>query len=100
MIDAEDMDLVHFTHDPREAVEVITAFYKNYHSMMYLDERLLFRVKKPLTEDQLEELNEKFGDIIKKGKIRQYLKPFDEEENEPHTLDLARLAFYFNRRHF
>lgn len=100
MIDPQDMELVHFTHDPSEAVEVITKFYKNYHSMRYIDDRLVFRIKKPLTEHQMESLNEQFSDIMKKGKIRQYLKPFEEEENQPYTLDLARLAFYFNRRNF
>ena len=100
MIDREDMDLIHFTHDPREAVEVIAGFYKNYHSLRYIDDRLVLRIKKPLTEDQLDRLNDQFRDILKKGKICQYMKPFEEEENQPYTLDLARLAFYFNRRHF
>ena len=100
MIDREDMGLIYFTHDPREAVNRIAAFYRNYHSLRYIGERLVIRIKKPLPRQGLERLNEMFGDILKKGKIEQYLKPFEEEENEPHTLDLARLAFYFNRRHF
>ena len=100
MIDDDDIHLIHFTHDPKEAVEVVTRFYKNYHSLRYIGELLVMRIKKPLTVPQIEELNEKFGDIVKKGKIRQHLKPFDEEDNEPHTADLTRICFYFNRRHF
>ncbi len=100
MVDEEDMDLVHFTHDPEDAVRVITEFYRNYHSLRYIQDRLVMRIKKPLTDRQLINLNRKFRDILKKGKIEQHQKHFEEEENEPHTLDLIRISFYFNRRHF
>lgn len=100
MIDAEDLELVHFTHDAQDAVSVITRFYRNYHSMRYLRDLLVLRIKKPLTSRELDRLNEHFKDILKKGRIRQYAGPFQEEENEPHTLDLARLAFHFNRRNY
>jgi uncharacterized protein (TIGR00730 family) len=100
MIDPEDLNLIHFTHDIHEAIDVITGFYRNYHSLRYIDDRLVMRVKKPLLPKQLKLLNRQFRDIVRRGAIRQYLKPFPEEENEPHTLDLPRLTFDFNRRHF
>lgn len=99
MADPKDMDFIHFTHDAADAVKVITQFYRNYHSMRYVRDLLVLRIKKPLTLKQLDLLNDKFKDILKKGKISQSEKPFPEEENEPSTLDLSRLAFYFNRRH-
>ncbi len=100
MIEPIDMNLIHFTHDPADAVQVITGFYRNYHSMRYIDTKLVLRLKKPLTERHLEKLNGEFSDILKKGKIQQQLKPFDEEQNEPQIADLARLSLDFNRRHF
>ena len=100
MIDPEDMELVHFTHDPGEAVDIITRFYRNYHSMRYIRDLLVIRLKKPLSDKQIERMNERFHDILTKGKITQSLKPFEEEANEPHALDLVRLSLYFNRRHF
>jgi hypothetical protein len=101
MVDEQDLDLFHLTHDIQDAVKVITDFYKNYHSMRYISDRLILRIKKPLTPQQLDGLNQDFGDIIKKGKITQSLKPFEEEKNELYTpVDLIRLAFIFNRRHF
>lgn len=100
MIDRNDMDLIHFTHDPADAAQYISGFYKNYHSLRYIKDRLVFRIKKPISSKQLQQLNEDFKDILKKGKIIQQVNPFEEEKNEPHTFDLIRLAFYFNRRHF
>ncbi|HXV27371.1 MAG TPA: LOG family protein [bacterium] len=100
MVDEEDLDLIHFTHDPKDAVRVITEFYRNFHSLRYIRDLLVMRIKKPLTDKQLLELNRRFKGILKKGKIEQQLHHFEEEENEPHTLDLARIILYFNRRHF
>ena len=100
MIDPEDVGLIYFTHDARDAVRKVTHFYRNYHSSRYIYDRLVFRLKRPLPRQRLEEINVNFKSILKKGKIQQFAKPFDEEENEPHTFGLTRLAFYFNRRHF
>jgi hypothetical protein len=100
MIDPEDLDLIYFTHDPHDAVRVITDFYRNYHSMRYIQDRLVLRIKKPLTDRQLDRLNQEFRDIVRRGRIKQYPGHFEEEKNEPHTLDLDRLVFTFNRRSF
>ena len=100
MIDAEDMKLIHFTHDPKEAVEIIAKFYSNYHSSRYIGDRFVFRLKAPLSKARLATLNKKFKDILIKGKFEQQSSAFPEEENEPHTLGFTRLSFYFNRRNF
>ncbi len=100
MIDPDDMGLVYFTHDAQAAARKVTHFYRNYHSSRYIQDRLIFRMKRPLPPDRLEKINVNFKSILKKGKYQQFLKPFGEEENEPHTFGLTRLAFYFNRRHF
>ena len=99
-IDPDDLGLVHFTHSAEEAVHYLTHFYNNFHSSRYIDHRLILRLKRPLRKQQLAALNRGFKSILAKGKIEQIFKPFPEEENEPHTFDLIRLAFYFNRRHF
>lgn len=100
MLDKHDLNLIHFTHDPKEAAEVIAAFYRNYHSMRFIYNRLVLRIKKPLPPKKLAELNGRFKDILVKGKIEQFARPFEEEANDPYTLDFPRLAMYFNRRHF
>lgn len=98
--DPDDLGLVHFTHSAADAVRYITKFYNNFHSSRYIENRLILRLKRPLRATQLTALNRGFKSILAKGKIEQLFKPFPEEENEPHTFELIRLAFYFNRRHF
>lgn len=100
MVDSDDMGLLYFTHDAQEAARVITHFYRNYHSSRYIQDRLVFRLKRPLSRARLEKVNRLFKPILKKGRFQQFAAAFPEEENEPHTFGLARLAFYFNRRHF
>ncbi len=101
MIDPEDIRLMDFTHDPEEAVRLVTHFYRNYHSCRYIQNRLVLRLKKPLTGKQLLRVNKEFSDIVVKGKMMQQDKPFEEEYDEtPDTQDLARLSFHFDRRHY
>ncbi len=100
MVDPDDLGLVHYTHDPHDAVRVITQFYRNYHSSRYIGDRLVIRVKVPLTKAKLKDLNSEFKGILGKGKIEQFMKPFPEEEGELHNSALPRIALYFNRRHF
>lgn len=100
MIDPEDLELVTFTHDVKEAVEAVTGFYKNYHSLRFVGDVLVIRIERALPEKLLDRLNQEFHRIVRKGKIRMADGPLPEEENEPETHDLARLVFDFNRRDF
>ncbi len=99
MIDPNDLKLVHFTHDPADAARVIANFYKNYHSMRFIRDLMVFRLKTPLSRPVLQRVNRDFSDIVTKGKIDQQSGPFEDEINEPHTHELSRLFFYFDRRH-
>ncbi len=100
MIREEDLDLMFSTHDPLEAAAHVIDFYKMYHSMRYIRDLLVVRIEKPLSEKQLDLLNQEFKHILKKGKMTQSLKPFEEEHNAPHTFHLTRLAFYFKKDSF
>ncbi len=100
MIHGADMDLMYFTQDPDKAVKCITDFYKMYHSMRYIRDLLVLRIEEPLSQAQLDQLNQEFKSIVRKGKIMQSLKPFEEERNVPYTFDLTRLSFYFKKDHY
>ena len=100
MIHEEDLEMMYATHDPADAIKHITDFYKMYHSMRYIRDLLVFRIEKPLGEKQLDLLNQEFRHLLKKGKITQSLKPFEEERNAPYTFHLTRLSFYFKKDHF
>ena len=100
MINKEDLDLMYVTQDATDAVNYTTDFYKMYHSLRYIRDLLVLRIEKPLSDDHLEQLNQEFKHLLKKGKITQSLQPFEEERNAPYTFHLTRLAFYFKRDSF
>ncbi|MFH0985693.1 MAG: TIGR00730 family Rossman fold protein [Candidatus Omnitrophota bacterium] len=97
MIHEEDIDLMYVTHDPVDAATYVTDFYKMYHSMRYIRDLLVLRIEKPLSEEQVDLLNQEFKHMLKKGKFTQSLKPYEEERNVPFTFHLTRLAFYFKK---
>lgn len=100
MIDPEDLGLVTFTHDIETAVEAVTNFYHNFHSLRFVADLLVMRMLRPLSEDNMQRLNKEFRRIVRKGKIEIVKGPLAAEENEPETHGLARLVFDFNRRDF
>ncbi len=97
LIHEEDLGLMYPTHDPIDAVKYVTDFYKMYHSMRYIRDLLILRIEKPLTDKQMDQLNQEFKHLLKKGKFTQSLKPYEEERNVPYTFHLTRIAFFFKK---
>ena len=75
-------------------MEHVLRFYRVYHSSRYVDDELVFRLMRPLTDEQVDILNREFGDLVSTGRIRM-CPPFDDETDH---LDLPRLAFKHTRR--
>lgn len=100
MIDPEDLELITFTHDIYEAVDKVVNFYRNYHSLRFVGEKLVIRIHRPLRPEALACLNREFKGILRQGKIESLARPLPEEENEPETHPLPRLILDFNRRDF
>ena len=65
LISPEDLDLFLITDDVERAVEEIFAFYRLYHSARYVDDDLVFRLKRPLPPQALPALEEVFADILR-----------------------------------
>jgi len=97
MISPEDLSLYKVTHDVDEAVNEILGFYRVYHGMRYVKNKLVLRLAQPLTDELVEDLNRCFADILVDGRIRQS-QALPEERDQPALADLARLVFHFNRR--
>src|ERR1051325_8277 len=98
-ISPEDLDLYRLTDNPDEDVKIITRFYRNYHSMRFVRERLVIRLKHPPSESAIDNLNEDFADIIAGEKIR-LVGATAEEREDNQCVDLPRLAFEFNKRDY
>jgi uncharacterized protein (TIGR00730 family) len=99
LISADDLHLYECTDDVEHAVKVITRFYRNYHSMRFVHDKLVIRLKHIPSESALQALNEDFADIIVGEKIR-VVEPFPEEREDNQNLDMPRIAFDFDRRHY
>ena len=95
-ISPEDLKLFKITDSVDEAVGEIFQFYSNYHSIRYVGERLVMRLKKQVDDQQLGQLNAKFADLLKTGAFERS-GPLKEEENQPELQNLPRLVFAFNR---
>ncbi|MHC4217628.1 MAG: LOG family protein [Planctomycetota bacterium] len=96
MISAEDPGIYHIAQDVDDAVAYVLRFYRVYHSSRYVGDELVLRLQHRLTDRQLEELNDEFGGIVARGRIRQC----DALEGEDDHLDLSRLAFHHTRRQY
>src|SRR5256714_6662 len=98
-ISPEDLGLYQITDSPDEAVRIITRFYRNYHSMRFVHELLVMRLKHPPSPEVIAGLNKDFADIIN-GEAIRLIEPTPEEREDNQFLDLPRIAFAFNRRDY
>ncbi len=97
MISPEDVRLYKITNSVDEAIEETLNFYRVYHSMRYVKNRLVFRLKAPLAESKLAYIQEHYSDILVDGTYEQ-TAALPEEIGEPDLNGLPRLVFHFNRR--
>jgi uncharacterized protein (TIGR00730 family) len=99
LISAEDLHLVKLTDSVDEAVEEMCTFFRNYHSIRFVGRRLIIRLAHAPTPELLESLNTDFADIVVRGGYES-IEPTLSEVRDGDNLDLHRVAFEFNRRHF
>jgi uncharacterized protein (TIGR00730 family) len=99
LISPEDVNLYHITDEPEHAVKFITRFYRNYHSMRFVKDRLVIRLQHKPSGTAIEGLNEDFADIITAGRIDS-IEPTPEEREDNQFLHLPRLGFEFNKRDY
>jgi hypothetical protein len=97
MISPADMALFKITDSVAEAVQEVTGFYRVYHSMRYVNGRLVLRLKHALSEPLLEQIRVEYAEILEAGTFEQ-TKALPAEANETHLAELPRLRFRFDRR--
>ena len=100
LISGEDFGLFSLTRDPLEAVQMIDDFYRNYHSMRFVKNKLIIRLNKVLDSDHLKILTNEFGAILIPGGIMSLSSPLPEEDDQPDLKHLPRLMVEFNRRSY
>lgn len=95
-ISPEDPDIYTICETPAQAADVITRFYRLYHSSRYVKDDLVIRLKRPLTEAEVAILNSEFKTLVKSGQMTMR-GPYEVEED---ALDLPRLAFTHTKSKF
>jgi uncharacterized protein (TIGR00730 family) len=94
-----DFSLFKLCHTVDEAIGEIVQFYKVYHSVRWVGDNFVIRMTQPLRPAGLQNLNEKFRDMLRHGDIVQG-GPLPEEKNEPEIWELPRLVLKPHRRDF
>jgi hypothetical protein len=97
MISPDDMSLYKLTDSVDAAVAEILQFYKVYHSMRYVKNKLVLRLQQTPTAELVGEINLAFADILSGGTFT-VSGPLPDEKDEPELAAYARLVFRFNRR--
>ena len=97
MISTDDLALYKLTDSVDVAVAEIMQFFKNYHSMRYVKNKLVLRLKEAPSPDLLAAINEEFADILNGGDFA-IGGPLPDEKDEPDLANYVRLIFRFNRR--
>ncbi|MBT0654266.1 TIGR00730 family Rossman fold protein [Geomobilimonas luticola] len=100
LISAEDFSIFSITRSTEEAIAVIDGFYKNYHSIRFVDGRLIIRLTKELSQENIEELQSEFPELLAPGTRITRTSPLPEEADEPDLLKLPRLALHFDHQHY
>ena len=96
LISPEDPSLYTVTEDLEVACGAIADFYRVYHSSRYVKDLFVIRLKFSLSDENVEQLNQEFSDILVKGKIEK--SPALPQEIGDETEHLPRLVFYYNQR--
>lgn len=96
LISPEDVHLYYRARDPSEAADHITRFYRLYHSLRYVRDDLVVRLKAPLHPRDVDRLNEEFAAIVRAGRMVQR-GPLEAEDDH---LNLPRLVFTHTRSRY
>ena len=97
MISPQYLSLYKLTDNVDDAVAEIQRFFRVYHSMRYVKNRLVMRLLTRPSDELLEEINVRFADILSEGRFT-LSEPLSGEKDEPEIAALPRLVFRFNRR--
>ena len=95
LISPGDLDLVRVTDDATEATRSLLGFFRNYHSIRWVGNRLVIRMSSEITDDELADLNERFGHLCTEGAIERS-GPFPPERSDDDHVELPRLALAFD----
>jgi uncharacterized protein (TIGR00730 family) len=99
LVAAADRSLYLVTASAEAAVAEIDRFYANYHSIRYVGDYLILRLRYEPTAEQLAELNERFGHLVARGSIERTAALDIERRHDDHV-ELPRIRFVFAKHRY
>ncbi len=95
VISPDDFDRVLVTDSVTAAADEITEFWRNYDSLRWVGKRLVLRLRAEPTDAELDELNERFGHLLRNGRIERS-GPLSQELNGDDRIELPRLVMSYD----
>ena len=99
LISPDDLNLYQITDDADQAVKWIVRFYRNFHSIRWVKDLFIIRLKHLPSDSAIQAMNEDFADIIVGDKIHP-IEATPEERDDGDFVDLPRIACGFDRRQY
>jgi uncharacterized protein (TIGR00730 family) len=99
LISPTDDELFLISDDVAVACEFVTGFYRNYHSIRWVGDQLVVRLRADPSDAEVAELRDEFGMLCRAGAIERSA-PLPAEVDDDDALDLSRLVLTFDIRHF
>ncbi|MGH9190493.1 MAG: TIGR00730 family Rossman fold protein [Acidimicrobiales bacterium] len=96
LVSAEDLALCRITDDVDDAAGELLGFFRNYHSIRFVGNRLVIRLRAAPTTEELAALDRDFADICTRGHI-EAVEPLASEVSSRDQLELPRIALHFDR---
>jgi uncharacterized protein (TIGR00730 family) len=94
-ISKEDLSLFRRFDSEEDAADYINNFYRRYHSIRYVDDRLVIRLKSPIPDCLYEQILTEFEDFIGEWGLT-YSDALPAEADEPEIAKLPRLVMKAN----
>jgi uncharacterized protein (TIGR00730 family) len=99
-IHPNDIDLFDIAQNIPQVVQTIDRFYRRYHSMRYVDTKLVIRMQRTLSDRTLEKIRSDFSDLLTPGGSFAQGRALPQEADDPDAIHLPRLILDFNRNTF
>ena len=96
LVSPADRHLYLITDSVEVAVDEITGFYRNFHSMRYVGDTLVIRLQQAPTDEQLTMLNTQFDHLCKGCTITR-VAAFPPEVRDDDNVALPRIGFTFGK---
>ncbi|MHB8465911.1 MAG: LOG family protein [Acidimicrobiales bacterium] len=98
LISDGDDRLMFITDDVEQTVSHINDFYRNYHSLRYVGDLLVLRLRGLPTESEVDALSARFASICVDGGIESS-GPLPAEVDDDDQVELPRVVLQFDRQH-